>query len=165
MIVLCTLFYNNIKKLCREFNIYSATVPDRMHHLDLGLFSYQLQLTRDLLKSSYGQALIDKMDERFSKIPRYPNLKIFKNGLKELNRFTAHEYRNMMQVCIFVIDNIIDDGNSKISKDLSELYYLWNKMYMISRSESFNESLLNEFEVNNYLYIFLLINFKESTCQ
>jgi hypothetical protein len=132
-----------------------------MHHLDLGLFPYQLQLTRDLLKSCYGQRLIDKMDERFSKIPRYPNLKIFKNGLKELNRFTADEYRNMMQVCIFVIDNIIDN-NGKVSKDLSELYYLWNKMYMISRSGSFNELLLNEFEVNN-IYIFFTNKIKEST--
>src|SRR5256885_12634770 len=31
-------------------NIYAATIPDRMHHLDLGLFNYQVTYTRELLK-------------------------------------------------------------------------------------------------------------------
>ena len=33
-----------------NINIYKAMVPDRMHHLDLGLFRYQIEYTRDLLK-------------------------------------------------------------------------------------------------------------------
>jgi hypothetical protein len=28
-----------------DINVYEATVPDRMHHLDLGLFHYQIEYT------------------------------------------------------------------------------------------------------------------------
>jgi len=38
-----------------HLNIYAATIPDRMHHLDLGLFNYQVTYTRELLKEWYGQ--------------------------------------------------------------------------------------------------------------
>ena len=62
-------------------NIYEATVPDRMHHLDLGLFHYQIDHTRVLLKNQHGNLLIDEVDRRLAAIPRFPGLKIFTNGL------------------------------------------------------------------------------------
>ena len=33
-----------------HLNIYAATIPDCMHHLDLGLLNYQVTYTRELLK-------------------------------------------------------------------------------------------------------------------
>ena len=63
-----------------------------MHHLDLGLFPYMIEFTRSLLKRQGGNALIEKMDERFAAIPRFHRLKIFHNGLADLARFTALEY-------------------------------------------------------------------------
>src|SRR5436190_23956870 len=62
-------------------NIYEATVSDRMHHLDLGLFHYQIDYTRVLLKNQYGNSLVDEVDRRLAAIPRFPGLKIFTNGL------------------------------------------------------------------------------------
>jgi hypothetical protein len=44
------LLNTNNNDHCRNINIYSATVSDRMHHLDLGLFNYQIIYTRELLK-------------------------------------------------------------------------------------------------------------------
>ncbi|RHZ86328.1 hypothetical protein Glove_52g119 [Diversispora epigaea] len=41
-----------------NIDIYAATVPDRMHHLDLGLFRYQIEYTKELL----GKLLEDKMN-------------------------------------------------------------------------------------------------------
>ena len=35
-------------------------VPDRMHHLDLGLFQYQVNYTRELLKLQHGNHLVDE---------------------------------------------------------------------------------------------------------
>ncbi|UZO12538.1 uncharacterized protein OCT59_004071 [Rhizophagus irregularis] len=80
-----------------QLNIYLSTIPDRMHHLDLGLFNYQVTYTRVLLKELCGQIAVDELDNRLAKIPRFPGLKIFKNGLENIKRFTANEFRNMMK--------------------------------------------------------------------
>src|SRR5437868_10584438 len=89
-----------------HLNIYASTIPDRMYHLDLGLFNYQVTFTRELLKELYGQ-VVNELDNRLSSISRFPGLKIFKNGLENIKRFTANEFQNMMKVFLFVIEGII----------------------------------------------------------
>lgn len=49
-----------------------------MHHLDLGLFNYQITFTYNILKDLYGASKLDKMNNRLSNIPRFPELKIFR---------------------------------------------------------------------------------------
>ena len=49
-----------------NINIYIATVPDRMHHLDLGLFHYQIGFTQALL-CNQNISLVSKIDRRLSK--------------------------------------------------------------------------------------------------
>lgn len=122
-----------------DINIYAATVPDRMHHLDLGLFHYQIEYTKNLLKSE-GKSLTDKMDQRIAMIPRHPGLKIFSGGLQSIARLTASEFRDLMKVMVFVVDDLV---NNK----LSEVYVKWNEMYLMSRFESFKESDLDNFQV------------------
>src|SRR5213076_3564305 len=78
-----------------------------MHHLDLGLFNYQVTFTKELLKELCGQVAVNELDNRLSSIPRFPGLKIFKNGLENIKRFTANEFRNMMKVFFFIIEGII----------------------------------------------------------
>ena len=125
-------------------NIYEATVPDRMHHLDLGLFVYQVEYTRELL----GKHLVDEMDRRLAEIPRFPGLKIFTNGIQSLARLTANEYRNLMKVMVFVVDNLYNDTENFVkNKDLTKLYVVWNEMYLISRYEMFKENDLDKFKV------------------
>jgi hypothetical protein len=139
-----------------HLNIYSAIIPDRMHHLDLGLFNYQVTYTRELLKELCGQIAVNELDSRLANIPRFPGLKIFKNGLENIKRFTADEFRNMMKVFIFVIEGIIikhhkETINANQAKRADEAlvnaYYHWNKMYLYSRREYFFKSELDEFEV------------------
>jgi len=125
-----------------------------MHHLDLGLFHYQILYTQELLKKQQqrGNSLIDEMDRRLAAIPRFPGLKIFTNGLQTISRLTANDYRNLMKVMIFVIDNLYEeedrDENFINNSELAKLYKEWNKMYAISRYEVFKESDLNEFKVH-----------------
>ena len=69
-----------------------------MHQLDLGLFNYQVTFTRELFKELCSQMAVNELDNRLSSIPRFPGLKIFKNGLENIKRFTANEFRNMMKV-------------------------------------------------------------------
>ena len=124
-----------------------------MYHLDLGLFNYQVTFTYNLLKDLYGSSIIDNIDNRLANIPRYPELKIFKNGIQSLSRITANEYRNLMKVMIFVLDNL--NISDSLSKKLLNLYESWNNMYLMSRYEEYDENELNQFEVSiNVLKIF-----------
>ena len=136
-----------------------------MYHLDFGLFNYQITFTYDLLKQSYGASILDKVDKRLANIPRFPELKIFKNGIQSLSRITANEYRNLMKVMIFVLDNL--DISEALNKKLLNLYEVWNNMYIMSRSEEFDDQSLKDFEVIRnisnlfefiYRYFNILIN-------
>lgn len=131
-----------------------ATVPDRMHHLDLGLFRYQIIFTCDILKLQHvnGNKLVEEVDRHLAAIPRFPAIKIFSNGLQSIARLTANEYRSLMKVMIFVIDNLYDENNNEVDNfvnndDLTKLYEYWNEMYMLSRYEEFSESDLEKFNV------------------
>ena len=127
-----------------------------MHHLDLGLFNYQVVYTREMLKNLCGQIAVDELDKRLAAIHRFPGLKVFKHGLENIKRFTADEFRNMMKVFVFVIEGIItkhkkarvEQNTAKKQDDaLVDVYYRWNKMYLFSRKERFLESELMEFKV------------------
>ena len=127
-----------------------------MHHLDLGLFNYQVTYAREMLKEFCGQIAVDVLDDRLAKIPRFLGLKLFKNGLENIKRFTADNFWNMMKVFIFVIEGIIikhhkESMNANQAKRADELlvnvFYHWNKMYLYSRREYFLESELAIFKV------------------
>jgi hypothetical protein len=121
-----------------------------MHHLDLGLFNYQLDYTRQLVKIQHDQSLVDEMDRRLAAIPRHSRLKIFKNGL--VSRLTANEYRDLMKIMIFVVDNLYNENTKNVenfikNRQLADLYEKWNEMYTFSRYEIFKESDLGKFKV------------------
>jgi hypothetical protein len=129
-----------------------------MHHLDLSLFRYQVEFTCEILKSQHNSALVDELNYRLSKIPRYQDLKIFSNGL-QIARLTANEYRNLMKVMVFVVDNLYAKNDKGVdnfisNNDLVKLYVSWNEMYILSRSEEFSESDLVKFRVSK-LIIFI----------
>jgi hypothetical protein len=118
-----------------------------MHHLDLGLFHYQIEYTRQLLPN----VLVDELDHRLATIPRYPGLKIFSNGLQSIARLTADEYRNLMKGMVFAVDNLYNGNNKEeeiFINNLPKLYESWNEMYILSRYEKFSESDLANFKVS-----------------
>ncbi|RHZ59857.1 hypothetical protein Glove_360g105 [Diversispora epigaea] len=129
-----------------NLNIYAATVPDRMHHLDLGLFKYQIEFTMELLKKKKS---LNKVNERIADIPRHSQLKVFKKGI-QLSRLTASEYRDMMKIMVFVVDDLQIE-------DLSEVYVKWNEMYLLSKSVKFKESDLENFQkaINDWGDLFI----------
>ncbi|RHZ81979.1 hypothetical protein Glove_115g40 [Diversispora epigaea] len=107
--------------------------------LDLGLYRYQIEFTKKLLFEAEGRSLVDKMNRRITLIPRYSELKIFSGGLQSIALLTADNYRNIMKVMVFVVDDLLN-------KDLSEVYVKWNEMYLLSRQETFKESDLKNFQ-------------------
>ncbi len=133
-----------------------------MHHLDLGLYKYQVEYTRELLKEQYGSNGVTEFDNRLGKIPRFPGLKLFKHGLGNIKRFTAEEFRAMMRQLVFVVDGIIIklyksnytvNQAKNMDKKLVQLYIDWNKMYIFSRKDEFTESDLKTFKVSHIIYI------------
>lgn len=142
--------------------MYQACLPDRMHHLDLGLYKYQVEYTRELLKEWCGTDGVAEFDDRLGKIPRFPGLKLFKHGLGNIKRFTADEFRAMMRQLVFIVDGIIITLHKPdytvnqakyMDKQLVQLYVDWNKMYIFSRKDEFTESDLKTFKVSKFNYI------------
>jgi hypothetical protein len=118
-----------------------------MHHADLGLFQYQLRFTVELLNLRHGNGPIRILEERLSQIPRYPNLKVFKNGFERLKWLTASEYRNLMRITLFALDDLIPD--KKLNKNLCDLFSLWIDMYIWSRQPKYTKFDLHEFEASS----------------
>src|SRR3954470_20746544 len=143
-----------------DFNIYEATVPDRMHMLDLGITKYLLEFTREYLQQKVNAKAVKDMDHRLCTISRYPGLIILKNGLENISKFTANDYRNIMKVIIFVIDNLYENYKEGVilCKRLCKVFYLYLTMYMKLRQESYTDMELAELQVNIIKY--LTLNFR-----
>src|SRR5271170_3838942 len=98
-----------------------------MYYFDLSLFHYQIEYTRELLKELFRTSIIDEMDQRLAKIPRFPGLKIFSYGIQTIACFTVKEYRELMKVIVFIIDNLYNDTMQNKehfvkNKELAKLY-------------------------------------------
>jgi hypothetical protein len=143
-----------------DFNIYEATVPDRMHMLDLGITKYLLEFTREYLQQKVSNRAVKEMDHRLCAIPRYPGLIVLKNGLENISKFTANDYRNIMKVIIFVLDNLyVDYKEGGIPCDrLCNIFHIYLKMYMMMRQESFTDMKLAELQVNIKPFKFHSVN-------
>ena len=101
-----------------------------------------MRFTVELLESE----LIKILEDHFSQISRYPNLKIFENGIERLNWLTASEYHDLMKIMLFVLNGLILD--KKLNKNLCDLYSLWIDMYIWSHQHKYTESDLLEFEAS-----------------
>ncbi|RHZ79932.1 hypothetical protein Glove_140g170 [Diversispora epigaea] len=61
------------------------------------------------------------MNWKITLILKHLELKIFSGGLQSIALLIADNYRNIMKVMVFVIDDLLN-------KDLSEVYVKWNEM-------------------------------------
>ena len=133
-------------KFARGLNIYQACVPDRMHHIDLGLFKYQLDFTQQILKEVGGTELQWKFDRCLHEIPRFSGLKLF-NKLGKLKLMTTANYRNLIKIVLFAMDDIFDIWNQVTCIRLCKLFESFSKMYIMSRQVAYTETDLENFEV------------------
>ncbi|GBC01096.1 hypothetical protein RclHR1_40670001, partial [Rhizophagus clarus] len=124
--------------------IYEACVSNRMHHIDLGLFKYQFEFTQEILKDVRGLDLLKVFDDRLHQIPRFPGLKLI-SKVGHLKVVTAADYRHIMKVALFAVDNIFEEWNQITCDELCNLYVKFSKMYIMSRKESYTENELKVF--------------------
>jgi hypothetical protein len=133
-------------------NIYQACVPDHLHHIDLGLFKYQLDFTIEILRDIGGTALQRNFESRLRQIPRFPGLKLV-DKTDVLKVMTTADHRHLMKITIFALDDIFDKWNQTTCRDLCNLFGKFSKMYLVSRQESFIEQDLEDFEVQYFKLI------------
>src|SRR5207245_3994479 len=134
-----------------------------MHHLNIFLFNYKIEYTSQLIKDQHDNSFVNEIDHRLATIPRFSGLKIFSNGIQSIARLTASEYRDLMKVMLFVVDNLYNQNTNNTkdyveNKYLASLYQNWNEMYIISKYEKFIENNLIKLKVFIiYIIIFIFI--------
>ena len=79
-----------------------------MHHINLGLFKYQLEFTQEILKSARETELQKIFDDHLRQIPRFPGLKL-PSKLGHLKVATASDYHHIMKIVLFALDDIFDE--------------------------------------------------------
>jgi len=137
----------NIFWQLRNFNIYQAVVPDRMHMLDLGLFKYMLDYTKKLLNEQCGGWAVQTIEQRLTSIPRFHGLKIMKN-VSDMTRMTADELRNIMKVIVIVLDNLYQSEGEEVNNErLCGVFHKFLKMYLATREESFTSDSCDQLQV------------------
>ena len=123
-----------------------------MHTLDLGLFKYMLDYTKELLLEQCESQVIQNFEQRLMLIPRFHSLKIMKN-ISDITRLTADELRNIMKIIIFALDNLYNNYEKPgvSNKRLCQVHYKFLRMYMATRKESFTNDSCNQLQVKQTL--------------
>ncbi|RHZ76099.1 hypothetical protein Glove_203g97 [Diversispora epigaea] len=118
-----------------------------MYYLDLSLYSYQIKFTKKLLLEAEGRSLVDKMNKK-----SYINSKasgtnnIFKR-IKLISLLTTDNYKNLMKVMVFVVDDLLD-------KDLSELHsWVHHIVDTIHKFRAINEYTTETYEALHKTYV------------
>ncbi|CAG8827206.1 12482_t:CDS:1, partial [Dentiscutata erythropus] len=113
----------------------------------LGLFKYILEYTKDLLNDQCKRQVMQNFEQRLMLIPRHQGLKILKN-ISEITRMTADEFRNLIKVIIFALDNLYKDYRKPgiSNKWLCSVYHQFLLMYIASRKESFTDNSLTKLQ-------------------
>ncbi len=89
-------------------NIYEACVPDRMYHIDLGLFKYQLEFIQDILKEVREIELQKEFDTHLRQVLHFLDLKLL-SKLGQLKVITTADYYYIMKIALFALDDIFDE--------------------------------------------------------
>ena len=111
-----------------------------MHHIDLGLFKYQLEFTQEILKQVEGTVLQKIFDERLCQVSHFSGLKLF-SKFNQLKVMTAADHRHIMKIILFTLDDIFNEWNQITCNKPYELYAKFSKMYIMSREESYSKRL------------------------
>ncbi|RHZ79046.1 hypothetical protein Glove_152g118 [Diversispora epigaea] len=136
-----------------DINIYTTTVSDRMHHLDLGLFHYQLSFTKALILEQYGKSFIDKMNNRVKLISHYQDLKSFSNSFLHLTLLTVSELKSYENNDFYCKQSLSRPNFIKNNK-ITEIYLKWNKIYLLSRKENYKESDITRLQTKLFIELF-----------
>ncbi|GBC24124.2 hypothetical protein GLOIN_2v1836976 [Rhizophagus irregularis DAOM 181602=DAOM 197198] len=118
-----------------------------LNNMSLKLENVPHRTHENMKQAVGGTELQKKFDDQLRQISRFLGLKLL-HKLGHLNVLTASDYRNIMKIAFFALDEIFE-GNKIICKELCELYAKFSKMYIMSRKEMYTEEDLKIFEVKH----------------
>lgn len=77
-----------------------------LHQIKSGTWLHLMEMFEKLIHHIYtntheANLYLDEIDKRIALIPRFPGLKTFSNGIRNLNNITANEYAQIMKVSRF----------------------------------------------------------------
>jgi hypothetical protein len=77
-------------------------MPDLLHQIKKGVWSYLLRWFQDLLTNIFdvqkANEYIDEIDKRITLIPRFSAIKTFPRGIRGMEQITGSEYGDIMKV-------------------------------------------------------------------
>ncbi|CDO74667.1 hypothetical protein BN946_scf184828.g7 [Trametes cinnabarina] len=84
-------------------NIFNCIVPDLLHQLHKGVF--MSHLVQWIAKGHE-----DELDARFARVPPYPGLRVFSQGITGISQWTGNEFRQMERIFVGIIDGLHADS-------------------------------------------------------
>ncbi|KAG9119885.1 hypothetical protein FRC07_004877, partial [Ceratobasidium sp. 392] len=86
------------------FSVYRAVAADPLHQIEQGIFGKHIW---PLIKETLSPKQATILDSRFKKIPRYPDLKHFPNGVTSLKNVTGNEHAVILRLLPPLIEDLL----------------------------------------------------------
>jgi hypothetical protein len=97
------------------FNVFEALAPNIMHEMELGVWkSVLIHLLRIL--HTMGPGIVVEFNERFRQVPKFGRdaIRNFPGNVSDLKKLAAHDYEDILQCIIPVIEGLIEPHNNAI---------------------------------------------------
>ena len=108
-------------------DIYSALAPDLLHQASKCFYDYVHKWILDILAALPNSSITKakgEMDARFSHLPPYPGLRMFRSGISVTSRWTGNEYKNMIRVYLGIIKGIVPNDVVHLVKTYLDCHQL-----------------------------------------
>ncbi|KAJ7156268.1 hypothetical protein C8R46DRAFT_1004688 [Mycena filopes] len=110
-----------------SFNFFTMFVPDLLHEVELGGWkSLFIHLIRILY--AYSPISVEKLDERFRKIPTFgrSTIRRFHANVSAMKKLAARDFEDILQCCIPVFEGLLPEPHNSIVLSLLFTFATWH---------------------------------------
>ncbi|KAK6985044.1 GLOBIN domain-containing protein [Favolaschia claudopus] len=99
-------------------NIFETLFPDAMHEVEIsGWKSLLIHLVR--LLHVIDPLAVEKMDERFRKVPTFgKSIRQFRNNVSDMKQMAARDFEDILQCCLAVFEGLVPEPHNTHILDL-----------------------------------------------
>ncbi|KAI9348158.1 hypothetical protein BDR26DRAFT_915928 [Obelidium mucronatum] len=123
------------------FCIHRAITPDKLHVNESGVFAHHLwEFIKVIIEKEHTVIGKDLLDSRFRRLPTFPGVKTFKNGVTPHSCLTKDDYQSIMKSLLLCVEDLLDDNHLECLKTFIDLV-------MSISASSFTDSDLDAMQV------------------